>query len=181
MTDAHQISERSLEEQVQWLLDREAIRDVMHLYCRGVDRSDFDLIRQAYHEDAFDDHGNFEGDREAVVTKVSKNDSTAMMHHIGNMSIELDGDAAWVETYFVAHESREIDAKTYNSARGGRYLDRFEKRAGRWAVAKRQVVDDWAEMTEVVGRPAVGRNTGHRSPDRDPWYAFRSTEQGGGR
>jgi len=173
MNDQHAPTDRDA--LLQQLLDREAIREVMTRYCRGVDRRDDDLIRAAYHPDAFDDHGNFTGSREAVVTKVRNSTVTASMHHIGNVDIELDGDVAWVETYFVAYASHEIDGRTYDSARGGRYLDRFERRDGRWAVARRKVADDWAHMDEVVRRPEVGVHQGQRSPDADPWYTFRRT------
>jgi ketosteroid isomerase-like protein len=168
------LAERDIESQLRWLLDREAIRDVMLDYCRGVDRCDYGLISAAYHPDAYDDHGNFEGGPDAVVAKVSKSTVTASMHHIGNMRIELEGDTAWVETYFVAYASHELDGRHYNSGRGGRYLDRFEKRDGRWAIAHRKVADDWAQMDEVVRIPEVGRHQGRRSIDEDPWYSFRN-------
>ncbi|MEY3566868.1 MAG: hypothetical protein RLZ19_882, partial [Actinomycetota bacterium] len=40
---------------------REHIRDVVYRYARGVDRRDFDLVRSCYHPDATDDHGPFTG------------------------------------------------------------------------------------------------------------------------
>jgi hypothetical protein len=49
------------------LLDREAIREVMARYCRGIDRLDVELIKSAYHPDAFDDHGPFKGLRDDFV------------------------------------------------------------------------------------------------------------------
>ena len=45
------------------LADREAIRDCLHRYCRGVDRCDEDMLRSAYWEDAHDDHVVFAGTR----------------------------------------------------------------------------------------------------------------------
>jgi SnoaL-like domain len=38
------------------LADREAIRDCLYRYSRGVDRCDEDMLRSVYWEDAFDDH-----------------------------------------------------------------------------------------------------------------------------
>lgn len=166
-------ADSSIAKQLHRLLDREAIRDVILDYCRGVDRCDFDLVTAAYHPDAYDDHGNFEGGRESVVEKVGRSTVTASMHHIGNMRIEVEDDTAWVETYFVAYATHELDGRTYNSARGGRYLDRFEKRNERWAIAQRKVADDWAHMDEVVRLPEVGKHKGRRSPADDPWYSFR--------
>ena len=36
---------------------REAIRDVLATYCRGIDRRDRDLVRGCFHPHATDDHG----------------------------------------------------------------------------------------------------------------------------
>jgi hypothetical protein len=42
---------------VQALLDKQSIYEVLVTYCRGVDRCDEDLIRSAFHDDSYDDHG----------------------------------------------------------------------------------------------------------------------------
>jgi hypothetical protein len=39
------------------LLNKERIKDNLVSYCRGVDRREWDLVREAYHPDAYDDHG----------------------------------------------------------------------------------------------------------------------------
>ena len=35
------------------------IKQVLYMYCRGVDRGDAELIRSVYHPDAIDEHGPF--------------------------------------------------------------------------------------------------------------------------
>ena len=162
---------------VQWLIDREKIRDVLMSYCRGVDRRDYDLITSAYHPDAWDDHGNFEGGPEAVVAKVAKDPpgavTTSSTHLIGNIRIELEGDVARVESYFVAYKALVLDGRTYTTARAGRYLDRFERRECGWRIARRKVADDWSRMDEVVAAPEAGQHQGARSKE-DPSYTFLS-------
>src|SRR5579862_3908887 len=43
------------------LADREAIRDCLYRYCRGVDRCDMELLRSAYWPGAMDTHTGFKG------------------------------------------------------------------------------------------------------------------------
>jgi len=65
-------------------------------------------------------------------------DSRQTMHMIGNSSIELDGNVAYGETYCLSvHDGGKDHQAVYN-----RYVDRFEKRDGKWAIASRKVVFD---------------------------------------
>jgi hypothetical protein len=65
-------------------------------------------------------------------------------HDITNQTIDLDGDCAHCESYFLAVLKRP-DA-TCDMA-GGRYLDRMEKRDGKWAVADRICMVEWNAET----------------------------------
>ncbi|MGE0384946.1 MAG: nuclear transport factor 2 family protein [Gammaproteobacteria bacterium] len=58
--------------------------------------------------------------------------------------IELSGSAATVESHFLAYERvRSARRGTSDVHVGGRYLDRFEKRAGEWRIIHRDVVFCW--------------------------------------
>lgn len=124
------------------------IRRVLARYCRAVDRGDIALLKSVYHPDATDDHGSFQGSgwdfAEALVPAMDAS-SLNSQHHVTNVLIELDGDAARVESYVLALHpvrDRETGSETHALA-GGRYLDRFEKRDGEWKIADRRVVIDW--------------------------------------
>lgn len=164
------MSDPALVAAVRELLDKEEIRQVMYAYARGTDRCQPDLIRDAYHSDAWDDHGNFAGGREHVVETIVGRGATApvSMHHLGNVLIELQGDGANVETYFMACQVLEREGRTYTRIRAGRYLDRFERREGRWRVARRRVVDDWSRLDEVVATaPSVTDECHHSTRGAD--------------
>ena len=139
-------------ESMIWILwDRQAIRDCLINYCRGVDRLDRELLISCYHEDAIDDHGVFVGSREefadwALGVHASMQDST--QHIITNHSCDLDGDVAHAETYWMFASMNKIGSPLTLS--GGRYIDRFERRDGRWAIALRKCVADWR------GQPGEG-------------------------
>jgi SnoaL-like domain len=125
------------------LLDKEEIREASLRYTRGIDRHDDELMAQAYHPDATDDHGGYIGSPAGFIQHagdVHTRHWTVHHHFIANQTIELDGDHAHVETYFLATLRRKdgiIDMV------GGRYIDRFERRHGRWAVADRVCLVEW--------------------------------------
>jgi hypothetical protein len=145
---------------VQALLDKAAIHDVLLRYCRGADRCDEQLIRSAFHPDALDDHGRFAGTADDFATwviGVLRATSVATQHTLPNVLIELDGDRARVETSFVAYHSKVDETGERVDVFGGRYLDRFERRAGDWRISDRTVVHDWS--TILRGEPFPGRDT----------------------
>jgi ketosteroid isomerase-like protein len=126
---------------VQVLEDRAAIHDAMMRYLRGVDRKDWDLIRSAYFPDAIHDHGEYRGDVEGLIGWIQKWHAIIpqVLHFLGNMYIELDGDVAVVESYLQTLQDEESDAGAKFDWIGSRYLDRFERRNGEWRIAERIV------------------------------------------
>jgi hypothetical protein len=133
-----------LEKMVRELHDRQAIRDVLANYSRGLDRMDRDLLLSCYHADALDDHGAFVGGREdfwAWADPSHLQYYRTHQHALTNHTCTLDGDVAHTETYWMfAGMTHDGEALTLF---GGRYLDRLEKRAGRWAIAARKCVLEW--------------------------------------
>ena len=87
-------------EKLQMLIDREEIRDATLRYSRGLDRHDTALLVSAYHEDAWDDHGGFIGNREdfaRVNNALHERYWIRHQHHMTNQIIEIDGDTARCE------------------------------------------------------------------------------------
>ncbi len=127
------------------LLDREAIRDCLARYARGVDRLDRELLLSAYHEDAVDDHGKFLGSPAEFADWAFAMHSgfhVSHQHAILGSTFDIDGDTAHVETYFLFLAMNRSGRPW--SLSSGRYIDRFERRDGRWAIAFRVCVRDWA-------------------------------------
>jgi len=171
---------------LQRLIDRAEIYDCMCRYVRGVDRGDADLMRSAYHADAYDDHVDYKGDVEGFIKWLDGRFAPFVnsMHHIGNCYIEFAGsDVAFVETQYA---SRRLRKPSEDEARNlgpndmlmrqswGRYLDRFERRGGEWRVAKRVViVDDRFASVAIGGARNTPSTWGFRNSS-DPMYAFRA-------
>jgi hypothetical protein len=144
------MSPETLERAVAELQDRQAIHDCLMTYSRGIDRLDRDLLLSVYHEDAIDDHGVFVGSPEEFADwAIAMHTATHLSHQhcVLNYTCELDGDVAHTETYYMfVGINRRGPAFAMS---GGRYLDRLEKREGRWAIAARVCVRDWAPLTEA--------------------------------
>ncbi|ESZ88791.1 MAG: hypothetical protein Q27BB25_01310 [Blastomonas sp. CACIA14H2] len=128
---------------LQTLLDKEAIREVALRYARGIDRHDDELLLSAYHPDASDDHGSFIGSSAAFVeyaNRVHARNWVCHQHYITNQVIDLHGDTAHCESYFLAVLKRPDGVCDMV---GGRYVDRIDRRDGHWAVAERICMVEW--------------------------------------
>ena len=144
------MSNENLEKIVEELRDRQAIQDLLATYSRGVDRLDRELLLSVYHPDAIDDHGVFIGTPEEFVDWAIAMHTAAHLSHqhcVLNHTCDLDGEVAHTETYFMFVAMNRAGAPTATSS--GRYVDRMEKRNGRWAIAARVCIRDWAPLTEI--------------------------------
>lgn len=150
------------------LADRAEIQDVMYRWTRAVDRLDYDAIREVFHTDAIDNHGLYTGGVDGLIEWIrGRHRSVAMsMHIVANMLIEFTGpDSAVVETYNLTCQRYPAEGTAGLAALAGgasgkagtatdllafaRYVDRFERRDGRWKIAERTVVFDNTMMSEV--------------------------------
>lgn len=147
--------------------DRHEIRECLMRYARGVDRHDFELMRSAYHDDAWDDHtvvslGADEFCRHIIAD--SKARHVRHLHYIINHSVDLQGDVAHGETYYLYWGENQGAEPTLGF---GRYIDRFEKRDGRWAIAYRRCLIETSGSYTARERPAIFDQTGPVRRDRD--------------
>ncbi len=123
------------------------IMDVLYRYCRGVDRGDAALIASVYHDGAIDEHGAWVGqgkDFGGYLVPAMDEAELIGQHHITNAIIEVSGDTAQVESYFLAFHPEKREGGPGHVMVAGRYLDRFELRTGKWAIAHRTVLVDLA-------------------------------------
>lgn len=145
--------------QLQRLLDKDAIRDVIYKYCRGMDRRDWDLVASTFHPGAYDDHGVYRGDAGGFIefSKPRHDHVTMSMHHIGNILIEFQtSERALVESYCIgthryapggegarkaitSSRSEDVD-KPLELTMWVRYVDVVTKRDGEWRIENRSVV-----------------------------------------
>jgi hypothetical protein len=130
---------------LQTLIDRAEIRDVVVRLARGEDRRDGELIRTCYWPDAMNDFGSFVGGFDQYIAWVVPGDPNfpVTQHALGQTYIELAGETAVSETHVASYHRVKGETQDRDTMIGGRYVDRMEKRDGEWRIAHRTLIYDW--------------------------------------
>jgi len=180
------------DERLEALLAKQEITEVIFRYARAIDRMDEALLRSVFHPGSRHAHF-FEGpssDPAQPSSPESPGDFVAFAlgllstfsrthHQLGNTLIQLEGPASAVaETYFTAYHRLRPRGDPLASPDafdtemdwfvGGRYLDRFELRDGRWKIVERTGMTDWARLEGASSRglgDVAPETVGKRAPD----------------
>ncbi len=205
-----------LERRLRELLDKQDIYEVLVRYIRAENRNDKVLwtgtfwpdsechnqIYQNWPPGTADVEGSWEVSEAAEWAEKywyqPEPGNPPYMLILGQHLVQLEGDIAYSELYFVSHiqglqqpswarpEAAEgdgaaealrshqltaaTDGRKYMRVRGGRYCDRFEKRNGIWKVAYRIVTDDWSYWQDCTESVSgLGTHAGVAGPG-DPLY-----------
>lgn len=159
------------ENALQQMIDKDAIRELVLLYSRAVDRKDVALLRDLYTEDATDSHGDsFDGPADAYCDFIEK--SLPYMpysgHHVCNHLISVDGDEANGEVYALAyHLIPDMAGKGHQEEdfMAVRYIDNYRRCAdGKWRFSKRVVTYDFKLRRPFDGGGLLGMG------EKDPSY-----------
>lgn len=137
------------EQELQALLDKQAIMELINTYCNAADRHDNEKFRQLYHDDAIDDHGSFFKGlaMDFIDTLPDIQANMEILHHnVTTVNIKLDGDRGEGEVYIIAFHRIRSDDGPIDLLIGGRYFDKYEKRNGLWKFSHRAVDADWAYL-----------------------------------
>ncbi len=143
---------------IQALVDKQEIGDLMVSYARGIDRSEENLLRSVFHPDASVDFGPgiFQGSvSEFIAWALDVRGHMKATHHmVANIRVDLRGDVAICETYFMNWHRLDKSTGKEDFFVGGRYLDKLERRpggaSGVWKIAHRKQVKDWTRTTPVA-------------------------------
>lgn len=160
---------------------RIGIRDALGRYARAVDRRDYESLRTVFHADGYDDHGAYKGGVDGFIRWLQERftDDAPMQHFLGNSHVEFASpDLALVETYYIA--ARPAKGAETQGAAGqyvmswGRYIDRFEQRAGQWRIAYRRTLIDLRLQAAMNVLPSGDASNWGRRDESDPLYAARA-------
>jgi hypothetical protein len=153
------------------MTDREAITDQLYRYCRAMDRIDPRLGYAVWHDDGTADYGPdiFQGTGRGFVDHVCIQHAQTLghSHQMSNIIIEIDGGTAASESAVTATLRIMREGKLMQITVWSRYVDRWSKRSGRWAIDHRIAINDFDEIREVTPLRPTTRGSRDRT---DPSY-----------
>ncbi|WP_298285349.1 nuclear transport factor 2 family protein [Novosphingobium sp.] len=152
---------------------RAEIHDLLMAYARGVDRADEALLASIFTDDSTVISGVVNGSGAAFardITAFVRTNLEMCFHSVANEWIDVRGDEAVGEHYVIA---QMVQAGT-EVLTGGRYIDRYQRRDGKWLIHSRTFVADWSHShpstMERDGFYEALTNRGCFGPS-DPVYA----------
>jgi hypothetical protein len=170
------MSEDNADRDLDKLFDREAIREVLARYCRGLDRMDKAMAYSVWWDGgtAFYD-GIFEGTGHGFIDWVWESHAgmERHSHQITNVLIDVDVDAGQATSAayvtVVLWTLPDAGGKQTEIVGRGRYLDRWSKREAIWAIDHRIHLLDMSTMLPLT-RGDV--SAGSSRDETDPSFHF---------
>jgi hypothetical protein len=154
------------------------IMRLIHLYPRGLDRLDRDLLISIGHPTATVEFtGMFSGSWVEFVDWLMGAHTSMLYnrHTIGNVLIEVDGAAAVSETTATANLiAKRSDGNLEDRIVHSRYLDRWRKDDGNWSLTRRLTVRDLRSVKIITPAELTSSTTYVHAADvgrSDPSYA----------
>ena len=138
---------------VQELADRQAIADVLALFCERIDEYDVDGATRLFSEDCVVDYGPGRGGpqhgRENLRERLRRGQGQFRRthHQLGQIRVELDGGQASAVAYVTAwHELWDGRRETTRL----QYRDRLRRAGSGWVISERRALAGGIEGFEGV-------------------------------
>ncbi len=122
--------------------DKLAIIEVVNNWVLWRDAGDWEKFRTVWHDDGWMHATWFQGPaaKFVEVSRASFEKGVSVLHFLGGSSVELKGTRAIAQTKMTISQRGAIDGEVVDVLCTGRFYDFFEKRAGRWAIVRRQPI-----------------------------------------
>ena len=150
---------------------KDAIREQIYNYARGLDRMDKELALQVWHPGGTADYLDiYEGTGAGFVEFAwrAHDGVVGHTHQMTNVVIKVDGDRAVSETQgIVSMHSQPTEDSARTSLSRGRYADAWSKRNGRWAIDRRVFTREFTTVDASTGSNRLGTSRRDRT---DPSY-----------
>lgn len=122
--------------------DQIDIVQVVHDWAVWRDAGDWERFRTVWHDDGWMSATWFQGPAAKFieVSKAGFDKGVSILHFLGGSSVEVKGNRAIAQTKMTISQRGDLDREQVDVVCTGRFYDFFEKRAGRWAIVRRQPI-----------------------------------------
>jgi SnoaL-like domain len=124
------------------LIDKLTIIETVQNWAVWRDAGDWERFRTVWHDDGWMSATWFQGPAPAFI-KVSKegfDKGVSILHFLGGTSVDVTGDRAVAQTKMTINQRAQVEGVWVDVVCTGRFYDFFEKRAGKWAIVRRQPI-----------------------------------------
>jgi hypothetical protein len=153
------------------LLHKQAITEVLYRYCRGIDRMDRELVVSCWHPDGTAEYeGIYSGTGEGFVDwvwPVHREGFVGHSHQVTNVLVQVGADGAQAVSEAYVTVALHAAGNGGVLVGRGRYLDRWSRRDGVWAIDHRRHVSDVSSSATAAGAAEPGID---RRSSSDPSY-----------
>jgi hypothetical protein len=131
--------------------DQLAIVEVVHNWALWRDAGDWDRFATVWHDDGWMTATWFQGPaREFIkVSKAGFEKGVSILHFLGGSSVDVKSSRAICQTKMTISQRGNCDGEVVDVVCTGRFYDFFEKRAGEWAIVRRQPIYEKDRMDPV--------------------------------
>jgi ketosteroid isomerase-like protein len=122
--------------------DAAAIREVVENWVLWRDAGDWERFADVWHEDAIMSATWFHGSAAEFIAASREGFERGVMilHSLGGFTCDIAGDRAIAQTKMSIMQRAPVDGVLVDVTCTGRFYDFFERRAGRWKIARRQPI-----------------------------------------
>ncbi len=148
------------------ILDRQAVLDVLHAYCRLADVQDHGrLVQEVFASDGSDDHGGGAVQGRAAIRAwfddAVKN-VAACFHNVSNVVIQIDGDHATMRSNVISWTWTRANAhlgpvRPADYALAVSYVDELSRYPEGWRIDRRKLVSNGTSVLAVGELPTSQR------------------------
>lgn len=137
--------------QLQWLVDRAAITDLILSFARCIDDSDPVQYAANFTEDGELELPFASAKGMVEILAMPTPPPSWRMHHLmGNILFEIDGDTAKTRAYVTATHVFDVDVPTDTSQGGGWYLHEVVRTPQGWKFRKVRLHLVWMQEKELI-------------------------------
>jgi len=133
------------------LLDKLTIIETVQNWAVWRDAGDWERFRTVWHDDGWMSATWFQGPAAdfIAVSKSGFEKGVSILHFLGGSSVDLEGHRAIAQTKMTINQRAPVDGVLVDVVCTGRFYDFFEKRAGKWAIVRRQPIYEKDRMDPV--------------------------------